>query len=54
MNSVYAAPSLRGPAAQLAFKLHAEAAGEVRGPAAQLAFKLHAEHDSQAVADTEQ
>jgi hypothetical protein len=40
MNSVYAAPSIRGPAAQLAFKLHAEAAGKI--------------HDSKAVADTEQ
>jgi hypothetical protein len=40
MNTVYAAPTLRGPAAQLAFKSHAEAAGE--------------SHDSQAVADTEQ
>jgi hypothetical protein len=40
MNTVYATPSLRGPAAQMAFKLHAEAAGEI--------------HDSQAVADTEQ
>jgi hypothetical protein len=29
MNTIYAAPSLRGPAAQLAFKLHVKAAGEV-------------------------